>query len=180
MSLRALIEKVELARENFIQACSGLTHEEANFKSSEDSWSITNVAEHIVRAEWGGLNGIWCAMDGYKRNEPVWSGDNYNKGLSIEVIVDKTWQPHQPAPEPARPQWGGPIEFWLNLLRNGKHTVAETYRQMEGLNPEEIIYPHPLSGPLNVYQRMEFLRYHMERHQRQIEDIKQRFKEVSL
>ncbi|MFM7671814.1 MAG: hypothetical protein ACKO6Q_04400 [Bacteroidota bacterium] len=35
-----------------------------------------------------------------------------------------------------------------------------------------IIYPHPLSGPLNVYQRLEFLRYHMERHQRQIEGIR--------
>ena len=45
-----------------------------------------------------------------------------------------------------------------------------------GLSQEEIIYPHPLSGPLNVYQRMEFLRYHMERHQRQIEQIKQQYR----
>jgi hypothetical protein len=180
MHLQKLIEQVEVARENFIQACSGLKYEEANFKSSDDSWSITDIAEHIVRAEWGGLNGIWSAIEGYKRNEPVWSGENYNKGLSIEVIVEKTWQRHQPAPEPARPQWGGPIEFWLTLLKNGKETVAETYRQMEGLDPEEIIYPHPLSGPLNVYQRMEFLRYHMERHQRQIEQIKQHYIGVSL
>ncbi len=54
MDLKDLIEQVEIARENFIQACSGLSHEEANYKSSEDSRSITDVAEHIVRAEWGG------------------------------------------------------------------------------------------------------------------------------
>ena len=176
MHLQKLIEQVEVARENFIQACSALTKEEAEYKISEESWSIRDVAEHIVKADWGGLNGIWQAIEGYKRNEPVWSGDNYNKGLSIEVIVEKTWQRHQPAPEPARPLWGGPIEFWLLNLRNCKYTLEETFRKIEGLDPEEIIYPHPLSGPLNVYQRMEFLRYHMERHQLQIENIKQHYK----
>jgi len=176
MKLKDLIEQVEQARENFINACSGLTKEESTYQESEDSWSITGIAEHIVRAEWGGVNGIWTAIDGYRHNQPVWSGENINEGLSIEEIVEKTWLPHQPAPEPARPQWGGPIEFWLLCLRNCKITLAETYRQMEGLDPASIIYPHHLSGPLNVYQRLEFLRYHMERHQRQIEKIKIAFK----
>jgi hypothetical protein len=176
MKLKDLFEQVEVARANFIAACSGLTREESTFKESEDSWSITDIAEHIVRAEWGGVNGIWTAIDGYKRNRPVWSGDNLNDGLSIEEIVDKTWLLHQPAPEPARPQWGGPIEFWLQCLRNCEITLTETYRQLEGLDPEKIIYPHPISGPLNVYQRLEFLRYHMERHQRQIEKVKEGYK----
>lgn len=175
MNLKYLIEQVEQSRELFIEACSGLTKEESIFKQSKDSWSITDIAEHIVRAEWGGVNGIWAAIDGYRNNKPVWSGENMNDGLNIEEIVNKTWLPHQPAPEPARPQWGGPIEFWLLCLRNCKITLAETFRQMEGLDPAKIIYPHPLSGPLNVYQRMEFLRYHMERHQRQIEKIKNVF-----
>ena len=104
------------------------------------------------------MNGIWTAIDGYKHSKPVWSGENVNFGLSIEEIVEKTWLLHQPAPEPARPQWGGPIEFWLLCLRNCKITLTETQKQMEGIDPEKIIYPHPLSGPLNVYQRMEFLR----------------------
>jgi len=180
MKLKDLIEQVEQARESFIHACSGLTKDESIFKESEDSWSITDIAEHIVRAEWGGVNGIWTAIDGYKNNKPVWSGDNMNEGLSIEEIVEKTWLRHQPAPEPARPQWGGPIEFWLLCLRNCKITLAETFRQMDGLDPERIIYPHPLSGPLNVNQRMEFLRYHMDRHRLQIEKIKTKLKESGI
>jgi hypothetical protein len=122
MNLQELIERVELARTNFIDACSGLTREEANYKTSDASWSITEIAEHIVRAD-----------------------------------------------------WGGPIEFWLINSHNCKRTLEETCKKMEGLDPERIIYPHPISGPLNVCQRMEFLRYHMERHQRQIENIKQQF-----
>jgi hypothetical protein len=40
----------------------------------------------------------------------------------------------------------------------------------------EVAWGKFLSGPLNVYQRMEFLRYHMERHQRQIEHIKKDYR----
>jgi hypothetical protein len=43
---------------------------------------------------------------------------------------------------------------------------------MQGLDPEKVIYPHPISGPLNVLQRMQFLRFHMERHQKQVEQLK--------
>ena len=178
MTLDSLMEEVELARKNFIEACSGLTKEESTFRPTPDSWSITDIAEHIVRAEWGGVNGIWQAIDGYKHNTPVWSGENINKGLSIETIVDNTWQRHQPAPEPARPQWGGPVDFWIVCLKNCRHTLTETMTLLTGIDPEEIIYPHPLSGPLNVYQRLAFLRYHMERHQRQIENIKSRYHEL--
>lgn len=172
MTISLLFGEVEATRENFIQSCMGLTPEQAQFKPSADSWSITEVAEHIVRAEWGGVNGIWGAIEGYRSGKPVWSGDNVNEGLSIETIVERTWLAHQPAPEPARPQWGGALDFWLTSLRSCKSTLTEALKQLDGLDPASIIYPHPLSGPLNVYQRLEFLRYHMQRHQRQIENIR--------
>jgi len=176
MELVTLIKKVEEARTRFIEACSGLSKKDSTYKESADSWSIANIAEHMVRAEWGGVNGIWQAIEGFRNHQPVWSGDNPNHGLSIEEVVEKTWQTVQPAPEVARPQWGGPIEFWLINLRNCSITLAETLKQMEGLDPEAIIYPHPISGPLNVKQRMEFLRFHMERHIHQIERIKKSMK----
>ena len=172
MNLTQYHEQVELARENFIRSCQGLTPDQAQFKPNEESWSIVGVTEHIVRAEWGGVNGIWSAIEGYRNGKPVWSGDNVNEGRHIEEIVERTWLPHQPAPEVARPQWGGSLEFWLSSLRSCKSTLADALKQLEGLDPATIIYPHPLSGPLNVYQRLEFLRYHMERHQRQIEGIR--------
>jgi hypothetical protein len=31
------------------------------------------------------------------------------------------------------------------------------------MDPEKIIYPHLISCPLNLYQRLEYLRYHMNR-----------------
>jgi hypothetical protein len=43
---------------------------------------------------------------------------------------------------------------------------------MQPMDPEQIIHPHPISGPLNIYQRMEFLRFHLDRHQQQVANLK--------
>ena len=43
---------------------------------------------------------------------------------------------------------------------------------LESLSVEKIIYPHPLSGPMNVPQRIQFLRFHLNRHQSQIKNLK--------
>jgi hypothetical protein len=171
--LHTLIEEVALARKNFIAACSGLTSAQASFRPAEDIWSVTDNAEHLVWAEWGGVSSIWKAIDGFLRNEPVWKGEAIHHGLSIEEIIAKTWQPKEKVPPSAGPQWGGPIPFWLNSLANCQLTLNALEKDMEGLDPEKVIYPHPISGPLNVLQRMQFLRFHMERHQGQVERLKQ-------
>ena len=59
MNMEELINRVEHARQNFILACSDLTSEQACFKPSPESWSITEIVEHMVWAEQGGINGIW-------------------------------------------------------------------------------------------------------------------------
>ena len=75
-------------------------------------------------------------------------------------------------PEIAKPRWGGPVEYWILALKNCQPLLEELCHAMEEYDPEKIIYPHIISGPLNVIQRLEFLRFHLNRHQLQIENIK--------
>lgn len=170
--LEKLILQVEIARQQFISAASGLSPEQAYFKPSKEEWSVVENTEHMVWAEYGGINGIWRAIEGLKINKPAWEGVSSNQGLSIEEIIEKTWQKKEKVPESARPKWGGPIDFWIASLQNCQRLLESLSKALVGLDIENIIYPHPISGPLNVPQRMEFLRFHLERHQRQIENIK--------
>jgi hypothetical protein len=39
---------------------------------------------------------------------------------------------------------------------------------LDGLDAESVVFPHFLSGPLDAGQRIHFLRFHIERHRRQI------------
>lgn len=170
--LTMLIESVGVARKSFIGVCMGLTKSQQTFRPSEDVWSILDNAEHLVWAEWGGVSGIWKAIDGLERNQPVWLGDPIHQGLKIEDIISKTWHPKEKVPMSARPQWGGNISFWLSALASCQQNLYDLQRGLEGFDPEKVLYPHPISGPLNVLQRMEFLRFHMERHQKQVEALK--------
>lgn len=171
-SLQILLESVESARRDFVAECEGLSPAQVNFKPDPESWSILDNVEHIVRAEQSGISGLWKALDGFKRAEPIWQGDPIHRGLSVEEIVEQTWQTKEKVPPIAAPQWGGSLNFWLAMCRAQRYMLQDLVQEMEGLDLELIIFPHPISGPMDARQRLEFLRFHARRHQEQVRRIK--------
>lgn len=171
-TITTLLQSVENARTAFITEASGLTHAQASYQPDPTSWSIVEIVEHIVRAEQSGISGLWKAFDGLQRGEPVWEGDPIHHGLSVEEIVDKTWQPKEVVPPIAAPQWGGSIAFWLAMLKAQRSMLADLGQALAGHDLKRIVYPHPISGPMDAKQRLEFLRFHLERHQAQIQAVK--------
>ena len=167
-----LLQKVAEAREQTVACAEGLSHEQANFKPDPDTWSISETIEHLVYAEDGGVGGMWDALIEYNLGHPSWEGELIHQGSRIEEVVDKTWQTKEKVPESAAPQWGGAIGYWIAALK-ARQQVLEAFGEAVGeTDLESIIHPHPISGPLDIRQRLEFLRFHMERHQKQIEELK--------
>ena len=171
-NLTQLLQQVSTARTEFLLAASGVSPEQAIFKPTPKSWCITENVEHLFWAEHGGINGMWKTLEAFKNNKPIFTGDIIHHGLSVEEIVARTWKEKETVPEVAKPRLGGPVEFWIISLQNLQPLLAALAKAMEGYDLEKIIHPHPISGPLNVIQRFEFLRFHMNRHQKQIENIK--------
>lgn len=171
--INELIRRVAQARQSFIAAASGLSNAQANYKPAPDAWSINENVEHMVWAEQGGINGMWKALYGVKAGQPIFTGEDVHRGLSIEEIIGRTWQEKEQVPEIAKPRWGGPIAYWISALQACQGMLEALGRELKGMDLEQIIYPHIISGPLNARQRLEFLRFHLERHLRQIENIKQ-------
>lgn len=170
--LEQLIDKIEVARFAFINSVSELSEEQIMFKSSEDEWSILEISEHIVWAEQIGICGMFNAIEGLKNNNPIWEGLSPNKGMSIEQIVKKTWQPKEKAPTVAEPKWGGSIHFWICSLKNCKSLLQELLVQSKSVDLNSAIYPHPISGPMDIIQRLQFLKFHLERHNNQVDRVK--------
>jgi hypothetical protein len=167
-----LLREVSVARQQFIHEASGLTIEQSQFKSSSEVWSVVDNVEHLVWAEMGGINGMWKTFEAIKQNRPLWQGEAIHHGLPIETIIERTWKEKEQVPEIAKPRWGGPVDYWVLALKNCQPLLEALCAAMKGYDPEKIIYPHIISGPLNVIQRLEFLRFHLNRHQLQIQNIK--------
>ena len=71
----------------------------------------------------------------------------------------------------------GPVLGWLSdildrLVGALQGVLEELGEALTDVNLEEVVYPHPISGPLDASQQLEFLRFHLNRHLNQIESLK--------
>ena len=169
--VKQLVGEAAAARERVMSRVRDLSVDQATFRPAPGEWSIAEVVEHLVRAEQSGIALIWRAADGVRRGRPVWSGEHVHRGLSIETIVERTWGPKAEAPDNARPHLNAALDYWANLLAGFQPILERLVAVLDGLDLEAVIAPHVISGPLDARQRLEFLRFHMELHRRQIEDV---------
>lgn len=168
--LTALIADVEAARARVLDAVAGLSNADAAWRPGPNEWSIAENLEHLVLAEQSGVEKIYRALE-----MPAPAMDaNPNSGLRIEEIVARTWQPRESAPPSAMPQGGGTIAYWSATFRALAHVLTALATELETRDISRIVFPHFLCGPLDARQRLEFLRFHMDRHRGQIESIRAR------
>jgi hypothetical protein len=165
--LHELVGSVERARSALIDTVANLRPDQATFKPTPDEWSIVENIEHLYLAEISGLTKIWAAAR-QVRAGVAWADGRPNHGKSIEEVVATTWKPKEVAPSIATPHIGGPLEAWISSLRSLRSVLADLATELDGHDLEAIVFPHYLSGPLDGRQRLEFLRFHMERHLEQI------------
>ncbi|AKD57102.1 DinB family protein [Spirosoma radiotolerans] len=166
--LNQLLEEVALARVRYSNAVSKLTDQQAQWKPSPDVWSALDNTEHLYWAEHGAIWGMWRAYYAKRAGSPVWEGELIHKGLPIETIIERTWQPKEKVPAIAAPRMGGPLAFWLSAFNSLQQPLHDLSVALANEDHESIIHPHPLSGPLDIHQRYEFLRFHIDRHKDQV------------
>lgn len=173
--LRQLILDVKTARTRYLNEVYGLSQDLSLYKPEDTSWSILDVTEHLVHAEDVGVLGIWKAYFAFSLGNSLWNGDLVHSGSSIEQVVEDTWQPKEVAPDIAAPRIGGVLAYWVSALESRQSILEALEEQLEGIQLEDIVYPHPISGPLDARQRIQFLRFHIDRHREQVESIKRDF-----
>jgi hypothetical protein len=171
--IAVLKNEVLEARVRYLDSVKDLTTEQGLYKPADNIWSAAEITEHLVIAEQGGINGIWKALTGLRSGNPTWRGEHINKGLNIDEVIQRTWKEKENVPEGAAPRLGGPLEFWISAMESCQILLERIAEELEGEVLDIIIYPHPISGPLDARQRFQFLRFHMDRHRQQVERLKQ-------
>ena len=165
-----VIATVESARASIISSVRGLSESQASFKPASDAWSVTENIEHLFLAEMSGTSKIWLAADAARR-DGGYAGDVPHRGKSIEQVVAETWKVRETAPTIATPHIGGPLAYWCTSLAALGPALEQTGRHLDGLDLAEVVFPHFLSGALDARQRLEFLRFHIQRHHDQVRGI---------
>ena len=166
-----LVSAVDDARQLMLDQADGLSTAQGAWKVFHDDWSVAEIVEHLYLAELSGVSKIWQALEDIRAGKR-WTEQNPNRGRSIEDIVASTWKVREKAPPIATPHIGGPLAFWVAATRTLGDTLAELSNELDPYDLSALVYPHYLCGPLDARQRIEFLRFHIERHTGQIKRVK--------
>lgn len=169
--LQTLISAVHQSRTKLLRAASSVTDAQGAFKPSPAEWSIAENIEHLFQAELGGITKIWAALNDARAGKR-WTDPLPHMGKPIDQVIAETWKEKENVPPVAVPHIGGPLSAWTAALRSLQPLLHELGMAMEGKNLGEIVFPHALSGPLDARQRLEFLRFHIDRHAAQIERVR--------
>lgn len=166
-----LIQRVAMARNEFIACIENITEQQAAFKTSEAEWNIIDITEHLFWAEQGGIYGMWKTLYAIREGNANRTYESEHKEWSIEKLIAQTWQEKEQVPAVAAPRLGGTLVFW-RLSLAGLQLLLEEFGK--DLHEDELrlqAHPHPISGAMDFQQRLEFLFFHIQRHQAQVQLI---------
>jgi DinB superfamily len=164
------VAELESSRQAFLEATSGLSEAQWNFKPAPDRWSIAECAEHIGVTEAFVLKliteqALKSAAEPEKRTEVQ------GKDTSIMVAaVDRSAK--FKAPEVIQPtrRWATSGEITKNVLENRARTIEFISRTQEDLRDH--FMDHPVFKTLDTYQWILLTSAHMRRHTAQILEVK--------
>ena len=164
------VTELESSRRAFLEATSGLSEAQWNFKAAPDRWSVAECAEHIGVTEGFILNLIAeQALRGPA--EPEKRAEVQGKDSSIMVVgVDRSAK--FKAPEVVQPtrRWATSGEITKNVLENRTRTIEFVSTTQDDLRDH--FMDHPVYKTLDTYQWILLLSAHMRRHTAQILEVK--------
>jgi hypothetical protein len=158
------------SRQAFLDATTGLTEAQWNFKAAPDRWSIGECAEHIGVTEALILKMITeQALKGPA--EPEKRTTVQGKDTSIMVAAADRSVKFK-APEVVQPtrRWTTSGEITKNVLENRARTIEFINTTQEDLRDH--FMDHPVFKTLDTYQWILLISAHMRRHTAQILEVK--------
>jgi hypothetical protein len=162
------LDHLNQSKEKFLNAIKGLSKEQLNFKSTPESWSVAECAEHIAISE----NNIFGAVDGALKSAPDASKRSEIKMSDEEVAKMITDRSHKVKTSEAFVPSGkfGDIEGIKKEFKAKRDAhIAYVKDTKDDLRDRVVTFPF---AKMDAYQVIVFMSGHTLRHTAQIEEVK--------
>ena len=166
-----LIDEVAAARNAYISHIANLSEPVAAIRRAENEWSIIDITEHLFWAEQGAIFGMWKTLYAIRSGTFERSYESPHRDWSVEQIIAETWKEKEQVPAVAAPRLGGTLAFWQSSLLSLQEVLQAFGDDLTDGELRLQAHPHPISGAMDFQQRLEFLRFHIERHRGQVFSI---------
>ena len=170
-SVAEIYDDLDDTRARLVGAVEPLTAEQQSFRPSPERWSVAEIVEHLSIVEGrvarllGGLLGKLGPEAARAEGSPV-------EPVTIARFVERSLTEKYAAPDEIRPK-GAPLSDSLCALRDSRAALRNLRERVERVDGTRTRFPHPVWGPLDLYQWLAFVGAHERRHLAQIEALKE-------
>lgn len=170
--LRADLNGVVARRQRFEAESRALSDAQIRFRPSEGSWSIAEVAQHLLHVEREVTRAAakpGVERRGRRRTTKEWLG--YAVFLGVVHLNGRIKVPQKVAGRVTPSANPDMDELWAEW--SGVH--ADLGRYLESMQPQnlsEMAFRHPIMGPTAVRDMLPFFRKHFDHHMRQVKRIR--------
>jgi hypothetical protein len=140
-------------------------------KPAADRWSAAQVLNHLAIA-----HKLVAALVGKAISEaqatglgPETATSSVVNTIPAERILDRSRK--VPAPEKIRPRDQVDIQTAWSEFDQARESLRAAFLSGDGLALAQVIQPHPILGPINMYQWVLFNGSHEARHTLQVREI---------
>jgi uncharacterized damage-inducible protein DinB len=136
-----------------------------------DRWSVAQVLQHLVMIEKRIAMGMtkWVGDASAGGLGPEADTSSVLKSLDLALIADRSNRRN--APEEVRPAGDLDAASAWAALEKTRAALRAAVLPGDGLALSEVIQPHPVLGPINIYQWLLFVGSHEARHTGQVGEI---------
>jgi uncharacterized damage-inducible protein DinB len=171
-SVAEIYDDIDGTRAALLRAVENLSADEQTFRPAPERWSVADVVEHLSI-----VGGNVARLVGSLLRKAEESGRGRASGaafapVSVADFVEQFRAQKLNAPEGVRPA-GLPLSDSLSRLRDSRAALHELRPRVENADCTALRFPHPVWGPINLYQWLLFVGAHEARHLAQINALKE-------
>jgi DinB superfamily len=155
-------------RQRLVERVEGLSETEQHFRPAAGAWSAAEIAEHLSLIE-GNMVRLVGKLLRQSESAGAAAGTPMQP-FSLDEFAAQARTQKFVAPEAVRPH-GVSVTAALAALRASRAALHALRPRIEAADGTRISYPHPIFGPLNLYQWLAFIGLHEGRHLHQLEGL---------
>lgn len=166
-----LLTHLDIQRQVLRDAVASVPSARHDVQPEEGRWSVLGVLEHLSIVERRVCVALKARVDearaaglGEERDHsPILSERN------VDQVIDRSVKFR--APEPIHPKCDKPIDALWGSLDESRANLKALVLSVDGLAVGDVMHPHPVFGPLSLYDWFAFVGSHEARHADQIREI---------
>ena len=169
--IEEVLNYLDTERSALREAVELVPAESRNQSPGPDRWSVAQVLQHLAGVE----NRIGMAMTKWIADAraggtgPETETSSVVNNLVVQAIADRSKR--RDAPEEFRPPGDVDAESAWAALERSRAILRAAIIAGDGLALGEVVQPHPVLGPINLYQWALFEGSHEARHTGQVREI---------